>query len=207
LFFFSVIKEHYQEFRNLAGAGEEFTDRGISVYGMVVSVGLLIDEHIGNEDIKKTVVPEILEYGIEILRNMFTARWEGNITSRAIELYNDQASYVTKKIQQYKSNYMHPPLSLRYQQHSNDTERAKKEGCYIATAVYGNYNHPRVIILRWFRDKTLNTTYFGKRLVVLYYKISPSIVRTCGSSNLFTKSVRWFLDRVTDYLDNSCSAR
>src|SRR5690606_36632134 len=31
-----------------------------------------------------------------------------------------------------------------------------KEGCYIATACYGSYEHPDVLILRRFRDKVLS---------------------------------------------------
>src|SRR5690554_3881075 len=36
------------------------------------------------------------------------------------------------------------------------------EGCYIATMVYENYDHPNVILLREFRDKKLNPNYLGK---------------------------------------------
>ena len=37
----------------------------------------------------------------------------------------------------------------------------KTEGCYIATMVYGDYNHPKVLQLRYFRDNCLKKYIFG----------------------------------------------
>ena len=48
-------------------------------------------------------------------------------------------------------------------------------GCFIATAVYGNYSHPNVMALRNFRDRYLVTNGLGRRFVNLYYKVSPPI--------------------------------
>ena len=48
-------------------------------------------------------------------------------------------------------------------------------GCFIATAAYGSYLHPKVMILRDFRDGYLLTNMPGRLLVAAYYKISPPI--------------------------------
>lgn len=50
-----------------------------------------------------------------------------------------------------------------------------KEGCFIATACYGDYNHPKVITLRQFRDNVLSNTIYGRRLISFYYKYSPKL--------------------------------
>jgi cold shock CspA family protein len=50
-------------------------------------------------------------------------------------------------------------------------------GCFIATAVYSDYNHPKVIALRHFRDNRLKTSSLGRKFVALYYKKSPSIAQ------------------------------
>jgi len=47
--------------------------------------------------------------------------------------------------------------------------------CFIATAAYGSQLHPHLDILREFRDKYLMTNSFGRALVALYYKYSPSV--------------------------------
>lgn len=56
-----------------------------------------------------------------------------------------------------------------------DIQNKYKEGCFIATACYGDYNHPKVIILRQFRDNVLSSTIYGRGLISFYYKHSPKL--------------------------------
>ena len=56
-----------------------------------------------------------------------------------------------------------------------DPKPPKKGGCFIATAVYGSYNAPEVIILRKFRDNFLLNYFMGRIFITFYYKISPPI--------------------------------
>lgn len=52
-----------------------------------------------------------------------------------------------------------------------------KGGCFIATACYGDYDHPNVIILRQYRDNTLSKSIIGRLFVSFYYSCSPPIAR------------------------------
>lgn len=45
--------------------------------------------------------------------------------------------------------------------------------CFVATAAFGSYEAPYVKILREFRDRYMITNFIGRRLVSLYYSISP----------------------------------
>ncbi|HEX9078380.1 MAG TPA: MXAN_6640 family putative metalloprotease, partial [Desulfuromonadaceae bacterium] len=48
-------------------------------------------------------------------------------------------------------------------------------GCFIATAAYGSYLHPKVRLLRDFRDHYLLTNGPGRAFVALYYRLSPPL--------------------------------
>lgn len=50
-------------------------------------------------------------------------------------------------------------------------------GCYIATMVYGDYDHPRVMVLREFRDSYLADRHWGRQFIKIYYKYSPKLVK------------------------------
>ncbi len=44
------------------------------------------------------------------------------------------------------------------------------EGCFIATAVYQDYDHPQVLKLRKFRDDKLKKSLLGRAFIRLYYR-------------------------------------
>jgi len=67
-------------------------------------------------------------------------------------------------------------------------------GCYIATMAYGSYDHPQVLILRRFRDEQLRTNQFGRKLIVLYYRYSPILVRKWKKKKILNRLVEKFLD-------------
>ncbi len=48
-------------------------------------------------------------------------------------------------------------------------------GCFVATAAYGEQDHPVVLLLRQFRDRCLLTWNGGKAVVRAYYAIGPFI--------------------------------
>ena len=74
--------------------------------------------------------------------------------------------------------------------------------CYVATAVYGSYNCPQVWTLRRFRDNTLDTTWYGRAFIKIYYTISPSLVRWFGNTSWFKDFWRKPLDKLVASLRN-----
>ena len=66
-------------------------------------------------------------------------------------------------------------------------------GCFIATAAYGSYLHPKVRLLREFRDNYLLTNRPGKAFVALYYRYSPSIADRISGSSALRLVTRWLL--------------
>lgn len=77
---------------------------------------------------------------------------------------------------------------------SSATQNSSSGGCYIATLVYGDYDHPKVKVLRHFRDNVLLKNNFGKKFVKFYYKYSPGWVQHLKSKKRINRCIRSILN-------------
>lgn len=66
-------------------------------------------------------------------------------------------------------------------------------GCFIATAAYGYYSHPKVQLLRDFRDRFLLTNPPGRAFVRWYYRHSPPAAAFIAPHETLRALVRWTL--------------
>ena len=73
------------------------------------------------------------------------------------------------------------------------TSGGSKGGCFIATAAYGSYLHPKVAELRAFRDHYLMTNAPGRLFVALYYRVSPPVADLIARHELLRGAVRTLL--------------
>jgi hypothetical protein len=55
--------------------------------------------------------------------------------------------------------------------------------CFVATAAFGDYDHPMVRILRAFRDRVLETSTLGRLFVRGYYASSPPLANFIAAGN------------------------
>jgi hypothetical protein len=67
-------------------------------------------------------------------------------------------------------------------------------GCFIATAVYGNYHAPEVIALRRFRDESLQPFFAGRVFIAAYYWASPPIAKYISHKPLLASAIRPLLN-------------
>jgi len=72
------------------------------------------------------------------------------------------------------------------------TNKDNQSGCYVATMIYGDQNHSKVILLRNFRDRVLVKTIWGRLFIKVYYTTSPFVVMRT-KPNGFTYHVLKFL--------------
>ncbi len=49
--------------------------------------------------------------------------------------------------------------------------------CFVATACYGNADHPDVLVLRAFRDSMLRRWTVGRRFIAWYYRYGPTFAQ------------------------------
>lgn len=95
------------------------------------------------------------------------------------------------------------PISNETKSHILNLERkidemylCNKSGCYIATMVYGDYDHEQVKILRGFRDDVLDEYSFGKHFIKVYYKYSPKLVERLKDEKNINILIRRILNQI-----------
>ncbi len=66
-------------------------------------------------------------------------------------------------------------------------------GCFIATAAWGSYLHPKVALLRDFRDQQLLTNGPGRQFVRAYYAVSPPVADYIAQHEQLRTVTRWAL--------------
>ena len=78
----------------------------------------------------------------------------------------------------------------------------KKNGCYVATCVYGSYDCPEVWVLRRYRDSTLDNNILGKAFIKVYYALSPTLVKIFGKQNWFVCICTSILNKIVKKLQD-----
>ncbi len=104
----------------------------------------------------------------------------------AIKLYKETTGKGLKESKDYVDE-----LCRRHGiEKASESGDAKPGKCFIATACYGDYDAPEVLVLRNFRDQKLLTTYAGTVFVKLYYTVSPVFAQQIEKSRTLKHVVR-----------------
>lgn len=89
----------------------------------------------------------------------------------------------------------------RNEQNASNKTETNKEGCYIATAVYGGYDKPEVQVLRKYRDNVLRRTFLGRIFIKLYYLLSPGMARKLKEHRRLNAEIKKILDKIVYKLE------
>ena len=116
-----------------------------------------------------------------------TEKFEIKISGKSLAWTIDDNGLKTMKIllRSFYSDIFSSDKFDKFLEENNAANVGKGEGCYIATAVYGNYNHPIVIDLRLFRDEILKKYFIGRKFIYLYYTISPKLSNVIVQKNIY----------------------
>jgi len=117
---------------------------------------------------------------------------EGTIKSKARVMYDEIIRF--KSEQNSKGE-----LPNNFEWKSFD---ASQEGCFIATATYGDYNHYKVIEFRKFRDGFLLKKRFGKFFIQVYYFLSPHLSSVVKKNTVLKQISQSILDKIYAKIKN-----
>lgn len=103
-----------------------------------------------------------------------------------------------KRIEKYGE-----PDSFKKYREELEAEKSQKieRGCFIATAVYGDIDHPQVLKLREFRDNKLALSMGGRWFIKKYYIFSPVIARKLINMPNLSLTIKRILDGVIEFVD------
>jgi hypothetical protein len=85
------------------------------------------------------------------------------------------------------------PKDSKFCPHCKTPINFQKQGCFIATACYGDYDAPEVIVLRKYRDEILQQTVGGRTFIKMYYSISPTFAKVIHQSPYLKHIIRQIL--------------
>jgi hypothetical protein len=88
----------------------------------------------------------------------------------------------------------------KYESYYKPKKIKSTSGCYIATAVYGDYDAPEVLVLRKFRDQVLKKYILGRTFIKIYYTVSPPLARKLRNQKSINSGVKRVLDQIVKKL-------
>ena len=56
--------------------------------------------------------------------------------------------------------------------------------CFVATAIYGDPEHPDVVFLRAFRDIVLSQNQLGRKFIAWYWRLGPGLAQRVSESKI-----------------------
>jgi hypothetical protein len=162
---------------------QEYINNAFASFNTLYYLGDILGIYLGDKKYVSDLAVLAWKSGISFHNRIINllADKEGN--KKTIALYED-------KIKKYDSSYQAPAVPTN-------------SGCYVATAVYGSYNCPQVLVLRHYRDSVLAETWYGRAFIQSYYAISPTIVKWFGKTEWFNRIFRNLLDNFIEKLKNN----
>lgn len=74
--------------------------------------------------------------------------------------------------------------------------------CFVATLVYESNAHPKVVLLREYRDMKLIKTFWGRTFIKGYYQIGPYLAKLIRKSDILTRVSRKIIDHIVLKISN-----
>ena len=158
-----------------------------SLFKDLVKAGNIID--IMHEEMSKSFTGCDLQFKQElIIAIVRIINADGNIEEDEIQALHFAGSIVGLKPKEVNQILVNE--NERMQAIIDDKRKAinappssSNDGCFIATATMGDYDHPVVLDLRIYRDRTLKKAWFGRFMIKVYYRLGPYLANIIADSD------------------------
>ena len=85
--------------------------------------------------------------------------------------------------------------------------KSRRGPCFVASAAFADEPYALELhILRRFRDERLRPSRWGRRLIGLYYRLSPPLARVIGRSPSKSASTRWVIAKIAQRLNKTLNS-
>jgi len=178
---YTIERKHVEQFVQLENAWQSYmTHCGLLISAL--EVGHLYDPN------NRISIESIVNICAANLRGINFRGFDGR--SNAVVLTDQSEAWTRAKMNEYT-------LKLQKLDPSFAKPQVKRASvptveCFVATATFGNPNHPTVVELRHFRDTWLLDRRGGQLFVRFYYMAGPSLARAVESS-AFLKRLSFLL--------------
>lgn len=181
---------------------ESFIDNTHACYSLQYNLGDLLEAFYAENDFIIELAVDAWKSAIQMhLKNIEFTKDRRITYIKPNTIHNEDFKiYVSNKkinreiIEKYK-------IKIKKYEPSYEGPAIPSEGyCYIATAVYGSYDSPEVIILRAYRDEVLSKKWYGRAFIRIYYAVSPSVVKHFGKTKWFNRIFKHLLDNQIENL-------
>lgn len=151
---------------------------------------MLLDEQLSDEE------NQILYNAVQKTRYYFNS---------TIDRMRNSEGFVNEfnKFDTYYKIYLLTYYKKELKDPQNNFPGSSSGGCYIATAVYGDYDSPEVMVLRRFRDEVLSKNIMGNVFIKVYYTLSPPIAKHLKNTKIINLLVKSILNKIVICLERS----
>lgn len=189
-----------QNIENVLGDSDDFY---LEISSAIVSnVQKILVNVVNNaqDNINNYVSIENLKTTIKEALSLSKTLGDFNMTNELRSRYNNNQSILQSIANQLGVGFS-PNTSLpTYTKENKYKSEGSKKPCYIATMAYGDFDHPQVLVLRQFRDNTLDKSALGKWFIKVYYHNSPKLVEKLKDKKTANNIIRCLLDQLIKIL-------
>ena len=173
--------------RALTSACSGLTDCSFDKYSLQLSMYSYLLEKYHDITVKNHFIVHLMKGDYNIIT--------GNSLGLNVRLIFNSDEFAKFQKRKQKEDAFEPSIS-QFQKNMGATYSSTNSGCFIATAVYDSYTHPKVMVLRGYRDNVLVSSYFGRKFIEKYYKYSPRFVELIRKNIIIKRFIKFFLDSI-----------